>query len=342
MLSEERRGFAGTELQYMLVDQWERLPPNLHHDDVSGVSVDSEDRVYILTRREERVIVYSSGGEFLNAWGDGFFSPMAHGLTVSSDGSIYCVDVGHDVVFRFTVDGRLVQTIGTLDVASNTGYDGLSLKTIVRSGPPFNKPTNLAISPQGELYVSDGYGNARVHRFSRSGELIQSWGEPGSGPGQFNLVHGIAVALDGTVYVADRENDRIQLFSPEGDYIAEWDHVQRPTNIVFDAEGRVYVSELGRRSGDESMRLGPVLQDQPGRVSVYDPTGKVVARLGGSDRCTPGNFIAPHDIAVDSLGNIYVAEVSWTYAVSHGYAPEGACTLQKFSPALAWTPTQGG
>ena len=190
----------------------------------------------------------------------------------------------------------------------HTGYDGRSLTSITRGGPPFNRPTNLAVAPGGDLYVSDGYSNARIHRFNAAGQLIQSWGEPGNGAGQFNLPHGLAVLADGRVVVADRENDRLQFFSPDGEYLDEWTDVQRPTNVALDGDGRLYVSELWRRVGDLSFRLGDTTDDRPGRVSVYDAGGAVLARWGGPDRCAPGNFCAPHDICVDAHGDIMSAK----------------------------------
>src|SRR5439155_15039166 len=114
-----------------------------------------------------------------------------------------------------------------------SGYDG-TLESIIRGGPPFNRPTNLAVAPSGDVYVSDGYGNCRVHRYAADGKLIGSWGEPGSGPGQFILPHSVWVAADGRVLVADRENDRIQVFSPSGEYLTEWGAL-RPTDVCTDA-----------------------------------------------------------------------------------------------------------
>lgn len=319
-----------SELRYQLVEGWEQLPEGFHHDDVVGVSVDSRDRVFVYSRRESRVVVYERDGTFVSAWGEGFFTPRTHGLTVAPDDTVYCVDEGRQVVYHFQADGTLLQTIGTPDVASDTGYDG-SMASIVRGGPPFNRPTNLAIAPSGDLYVSDGYGNARVHRFSAEGELIQSWGEPGNGPGQFNLPHGVAVTSDGRVLVADRENDRVQVFTPDGDFVEEWTDVQRPTNLAIDAEGRIYVSELGHDPGDVSFRLGEISDDRPGRFSVFGPDRGLLTRVGGPDRTAPGSFIAAHDICVDSRGDVYVGEVTWTFAVSRGNAPEGSHTLQKFA-----------
>lgn len=319
-------------LTYQVMPGWEHLPDRFHHGDVPGVAVDSRDRLFVLTRLESRVIVYEPDGSFRTSWGEDVFSARTHGITVGPDGTVYCVDDGHHVVFRFTPEGRLLQTIGTLDTPSDTGYDG-SLASIRQSGPPFNRPTNLAVAPNGDLYVSDGYGNARVHQFHADGTLVRSWGEPGTRPGQFNLPHGIAVGADGRVFVADRENDRIQVFGPGGDFVEEWTDVLRPTNLAVDAEGSVYVSELWRPAGDESLRLGRITEDRPGRVSVYRPDGRLVARWGGPDRTAAGNFIAPHDICVDSRGDVYVGEVTWTFGVSRGQVPDGSHTLQKFTRA---------
>jgi DNA-binding beta-propeller fold protein YncE len=155
---------------------------------------------------------------------------------------------------------------------------------------------------------------------------------PGSGPGQFYLPHGIACAADGRVFVCDRENDRIQIFSPDGEYLTEWTDTQRPTHLVFDGQGRAYVSELWWHAGQTSRRHGAITEPRYGRVSVYDRDGKVLARWGTPDACAPGSFAAPHGIAVDSRGDIYVAEVTWTFAVSRGHAPAGCHTFQKFTP----------
>ena len=322
---------APESLTYRVVEGWEQLPDGYRHLDVAGVAVDSRDRVFIITREDPRVIVCGPDGAFQASWGEDLFTARTHGITIGPDDAVYCVDEGNHVVYRFTPDGTLRQTIGSLGQASDTGYDGRSLASIIRGGPPFNRPTNLAVAPGGDLYVTDGYGNARVHRFSAEGRLLQSWGEPGAGPGQFNLPHGIAVLADGRVLVADRENDRIQLFDPEGKYLDQWTQVQRPTNIALDREGRIYVSELWWRAGDRPPAGGAIAEDRPGRVSVLDREGAVLARWGGPDPCAPGNFAAPHDVCVDSRGDVYVAEVTWTFAGKAGLVPPDCHTLQKFT-----------
>jgi DNA-binding beta-propeller fold protein YncE len=321
----------GNALRYDVVEGWEQLPGGYKHRDVAGVAVDSEDRVYLICRGDHPIIVYDSGGRFLRSWGQGEFTYRTHGISVGPDEMLYCTDDGNHTVRKFTPSGKLLMTLGTMNTPSDTGYDGKDTGTVSRPGGPFNRPTNLAVGPKGDLYISDGYGNCRVHQFSPGGELRRAWGTPGGGPGQFYLPHGIAVAADGRVFVCDRENDRIQIFSPDGEYLGEWTDTQRPTHLVFDAQGRAYVSELWWHKGQTSQRHGPVQEARYGRVSVYDGDGRVLARWGSPDAAAPGSFAAPHGLAVDSRGDIYVAEVTWTFSVSRGHARVDCHTFQKFT-----------
>lgn len=314
---------------YEVLETWEQLPGGFTHQDCVGVGVDTQDNVYLFTRGQSRVLVYSGEGAFLRSWGEDLFTARTHGLTVGPDDRVYCVDEGNHCIYVFTPAGDLLTTIGTPGLAAETGYDGHTMASI-RGGPPFNRPTNLAIAPGGDLYVTDGYGNCKVHRFSATGALIQSWGEPGTEPGQFYLPHGLRVAADGRVFVADRENDRLQIFSPDGRFLEQWTDVQRPTNIAIDGTGNVYVAELWWRVGDRSQAHGAIVADQPGRVSIFDASGRLIARWGGPDRCAPGNFVAPHDICVDARGDLYVAEVTHTHGGPTGLIPPDCHTFQKF------------
>ena len=318
-------------LSYGVVEGWEQLPAGYEHRDVAGVAVDGEDRIFLICRGDHPIIVYDRKGNFIRSWGEGDFTYRTHGITAAPDGTVWCTDDGNHTVRRFTPEGKLLMTLGTPNMAADTGYDGKDYMTITKPADAFNRPTNLAIGPKGDLYVSDGYGNCRVHRFSPTGERKRSWGVPGTGPGQFYLPHGIAVAADGRVFVCDRENDRIQIFSPEGEYLSEWTDTQRPTHLVFDAKGRAFVSELWWHSGQTSRRHGAIAQARPGRVSVLDPEGRVLARWGGPEASAPGNLAAAHGIAVDSKGDVYVSEVTWTFAVSRGHAPANCHTFQKFA-----------
>ena len=316
--------------RFEVLEGWEKLPANYVHKDVDGVATDSRDRVYLLTRGDARVIIYERDGTFVTSWGEDIFTPRTHGICIGPDDSVWTVDDGDHTVRKFTPDGKQLMIIGTPGSASDTGYDGKTVQSIKRGGPPFNRPTDAAVAPNGDLYVVDGCGNARVHHFTASGKLIRSWGEPGTGPGQFNLPHAVFVLSDGRVMVADRENDRIQFFSPEGKYLDQWTHVQRPTDIFVDRQGLVYVSELWWRVGQSSFVHGPIRCDLPGRLSVLDLNGNVLLRWCSADRCAAGNFIAPHTLCVDSRGDLYVGEVTYTYAVKNGLVPADAHTFQKF------------
>jgi hypothetical protein len=161
-------------------------------------------------------MIYDCDGKFLDSWGESKFSYRTHGMFMRNGVEMFLVDDGGNSVGKYSLDGTLIQTIGPAGVRSDTGYDGSDFETITHGGPPYNRPTNLASSPSGELYVSDGYGNCRVHRFKDDGTFVGSWGEPGTGPGQFNLPHSTWVHTDGRVLVADRQNDRIQIFDSEG------------------------------------------------------------------------------------------------------------------------------
>lgn len=318
-------------LSYDVVEGWEKLPAGYRHLDVDGVAVDVNDRVYLLTRSDARVIVYESDGTFVRSWGENIFTPRTHGIAIGQDGSVYTTDDGDHTVRKFTPEGEQLMVLGTPGKPSDTGYDKeKGMSSITHSGPPFNRPTGVAEAGNGDIYVCDGYGNARVHRFSADGKLLQSWGEPGTGPCQFNLPHGICIDGDGRILVTDRENDRIQFFSPDGEFLDQWTHVQRPTGVFVDEEGLIYVSSLWWRVGQSSQTKGPIRHDLPGHISVLDKNGNLLLRWISADRCAPGNFVAPHTICVDSKGDIYVGEVTYTFGVSRGGVPADCHTFQKF------------
>ena len=301
------------DFKYQLVDSWAKLPEGWSFIDVCYISIDNSDRVFIVNRSEHPVMVFDRDGTFLYSFGEGFFK-RAHGSYISHDGLFYCTDDENHTVSRFTLDGKLLSTIGQPGKASDTGYEQKptmpeSIATIVRGAPPFNRPTGVALNSRGEIYVSDGYGNARIHKFSPEGELLLSWGEPGSKPGQFRLPHSVWIDNNDRVWITDWQNNRIQIFSGQGEFLEEWTDLAGPSGIFIDEEGIVYVSE------------------EEWRISILDNKGNLLGRWDSQGESPEkATFVAPHTIAVDSHGDIYVGEVSLAY---RGF-DKGPRTIQKF------------
>ena len=302
------------EFTYDVVEGFEKLPPGYSWTDAAAVAVDSRDRVYVFNRGEHPMIVLDREGNFLNSWGEGVF-PRAHGVTIGPDDTLYCADDGDHTVRQCTLDGEVLMTIGV--PGKPAAYQG---------GDPFNRCTDVAIDPRtGDLYISDGYGNSRVHKYSPDGKLLFSWGGPGTDPGEFNIVHNIATDRDGWVYVADRENHRIQIFDSNGKFETQWVNMHRPCAIYISKEQHVYVGELGfgMSVNQELPNIGP-------RISVYDTSGKRLARVGDMGMGTaPGQFIAPHGMCLDSRGDLYLGEVAWTNLNNLGEAADGVRSFQK-------------
>ncbi len=287
------------DFRYRLVSDWARLPDGWDFNEVAAVTVDRNDQVYVFSRSAHPVTVFDRDGTFLRSWGEGLFK-RAHGLSMAPDDTIFCTDDGDHSVRRCTLEGKVLLTLGT--PGTSKPYMG---------GEPFCQCTHTALSPQGDIYVSDGYGNARVHKYSPDGRLILSWGKSGVGPGEFNLPHNICCDEDGWVYVADRENHRVQIFDGQGKYETQWHDLHRPSGLFMPSGGcpYCYVGECGPTFGfsRNASNLGP-------RLSIISKKdGKVVSRIG--DRTPenfPGPFTSPHGIAVDSRGDIYVGEVAKT------------------------------
>jgi hypothetical protein len=288
--------------RYQVLENWGELPPGVTYGDAAAVCVDSKDNVYVFTRGTHPVIVFDRDGKFLRSWGQDIGFTNAHGACAGPDDLLYLTDDFGHTMRKCTPDGKVLLTIGTPKRPAPAF-----------SGNPFNRCTHTALSPQGEIYVSDGYQNARVHKFSPDGKLLFSWGESGTDPGQFNLVHNIACDDEGWVYVADRENHRVQVFDGKGNYQTQWNNLLRPCGL-FVARGRdplAFVGELGPETIATLTRGVPNLGP---RVTILSAKGEILAHLGTQPLGEGlGQFIAPHGIAVDSRGDIYVAEVSNTY-----------------------------
>lgn len=241
---------------------------------VSGAVAPNGD-VYVLCRGAHPVLVFDAEGRFITSWGEGVFSHFVHGLSFDAAGKVWIADTGLHTVTRHDPDGTLLLALGTKGAAEPTFY-----------GKPFNMPTGTAFTANGDVYVSDGYGNRRVHRFSAGGDLLHSWGEPGAGPGQFALVHFIAADADDNLFVCDRENDRIQVFAPTGEFQSEWTGFVRPSDVAFGREA-VYVA------GADG-------------VSIWTRDGRKLAHFM-PDEPHKGAFNV-HGIWIDADENIYLAQ----------------------------------
>jgi sugar lactone lactonase YvrE len=321
------------DLTFELVPDWEQLPSGWTHGDVVGVATDSRDRVYAFNRSEHPVIVYESDGRFLASWGEGIFT-RPHGITIRDD-VVYCADDTDHTIRAFTLDGGLLWTLGTLNQPSDTGYSPegrANLASIKRGAGPFNRPTRLAIAPDGEIYVSDGYGNARIHRFSPDRQLIQSWGEPGTRPSEFNLPHSVWVHTDGRVFVCDRENDRVQIFDRSGTLLEIWSDLARPGDLLIDGSGHVFVGEMAWNINETHLDGRPFVEGRSAQLSIRDLSGKLLTRWGGDDPCAPASFASPHGMCLDSQGSLYVGEVTHTALSRSNRWHPGCHSLQKFAP----------
>jgi DNA-binding beta-propeller fold protein YncE len=282
---------------YESIQDWAKLPEGWNFVEVSGVTVESSDNVYVMNRGEHPICVFDKNGNFLRSFGEGQFNRRAHGIHATPDDFIYTVNDDQHCIKKYTTDGKLVMLIGVEGQAAEKW-----------SGRPFNRPTNMAVSPRsGDVYVTDGYGNSSVHRYSPDGRHIVTWGGPGIEPGEFQIPHNVVVDMDENVFVTDRENNRLQVFDKNGKLQDIWHDIYRPQALCMGKDGTIYVGEMLNH---------PDMADCPGvghRLNAYDKNGKRLARFGDPEIGDgPTQFIAPHGFGVDSQGNLYVGEVSYT------------------------------
>lgn len=306
--------------QFTPQPEWSRLPAEIVLGDVAGIAIDRQDRVYLFNRGAHPVVILGKDGEYLNSWGHGVFT-NAHGAYIGPDDAIYLTDNGDHTVRKFTLDGKLLLTIGTAHKPAPA-----------MSNRPFCRCTHCALAPNGDIYVSDGYGNAAIHKFSPDGRLLKSWGEPGTGPGEFNLPHNICCDADGWVYVADRENDRVQIFDGNGRYETQIVNMHRPSALAITGGHNpdCIVGEL--MSYLAVNRLTPNLGP---RVSVFGRSGALLGRIDQKKGpgLEPGQFVSPHSIALDSAGDMYVGEVAatdWAAVFPDTPVPARLGRFQKF------------
>lgn len=290
---------------YRVVHGGPQLPEGRVLGSVSGVGIDKHGNVFVFHRNQRTwpasnilattpiagptVTVFDAHtGEVLAEWGDNTFA-MPHGLTVDRDDNVWLTDVALHQIFKFTHDGKLLLTLGERGVSGNDATH-------------FNRPTDVEVAANGSVFVSDGYRNTRVMEFSPNGTFVSQWGAKGTGPGEFNVPHGLAMDIDDRIYVADRENDRVQVFDSAGQFLAQWKGgaIGRPYGIAIAPNGTVLIADGGEqpdsppdRSGVDVLKLDGTMIERFGRWGNYD-----------------GQFLMAHDIAVAQDGAVYVGDIT--------------------------------
>ena len=255
---------------YAVECPWGTLPDGQVFGPVSQLAIDSNDRVYVFQRSNPPVLVFDSEGLLVDSWGEGEFSD-AHGIFITTDDLVLLVDRDAHQILACETSGTVRFRLGQ--------------RHRPRLNEPFNHPTDIAQAPNGDYYVSDGYGNSRVHCFSSDGTYRFSWGRPGDGPGEFTTPHAVWVDSAERVLVADRENNRVQLFDLQGRFLEAWSDFYHPMDIYADRDGNVFVT------------------DQIPRLSMLSPDGTLIGR------CRPVLF-GPHGVGGDAAGNLYLAETA--------------------------------
>jgi DNA-binding beta-propeller fold protein YncE len=290
---------SGCAQEQLQVDtSWPDKPERFEWAQMPGITLDGEDQVYFFTRSKPAVQVYKTDGTFVRAWDSGDPSG-AHFIRIGPEGNIWTANIVDHVIRKHTPDGKLLLTIGRMGVA---GADK----------EHFNKPTDMAVLPSGDIFVTDGYGNRRVVHFDANGRYINEWGNEGNEPGQFALPHSIVADSKGRLYIADRENARIQVFDTKGKLLDVWENIVTPWGLWLTKNQELWVcgsSSFKKEGTDEHIVLPP--QDQV--LIKFSLNGQVLQRIPLAKTKVPpgkpGELDWIHGIAVDTQGNIYLGDI---------------------------------
>eukprot|EP00039_Didymoeca_costata_P020651 m.342016 g.342016 ORF g.342016 m.342016 type:complete len:367 (-) comp20819_c0_seq1:98-1198(-) len=341
---------SSTRLKWKPVPLHFKIPHGLFLHEATAVSVNSKDEVFVFNRGNMPVLVFDKDGNLIRHWGNatpyegtmtvkdpygneacrwiGTEYVRPHSVRIDHMDNVWLVDDMANTITKCDPQGKKLLVIGsggmaTTDPSVIKGLAGRKMEpAITQSGIMFNRPTDVAVHQDtGEIFISDGYGNSRVHRLTSDGTHIKSWGAPGTDEGQFNIPHNIAIHPDkDKVIVVDRENSRVQLFTLDGEFVSQW-HIHRAVSVctaTFQGSPHVLVAEQGATSRvqkGEGYQISELKTWTPNighRIGVYTPEGKRVATLGASrpgER--PDQFNWLHSVAVNSKGDIYAAEVSF-------------------------------
>ena len=266
---------AGEKIDFEPSITFFQLPEGVTLGPVSGVDADDAGNVYLLQRQAPPVMCFDRNGKFVRSFGDDLVG-TGHGLAVDPQGNVWVTDTGHHLVFKFSPEGKLLLALGESD---KPGADENH----------FDKPTHTAFGDNGDIFITDGYGNSRIVHVTADGKFVHAWGKAGAGPSEFKAPHAAIVDGKGRLLVCDRDNERIQIFNQEGQLLATWTGY-KPFGIAMDGDGVFFICGNNQ-------------------VSQLDADGKVV-RSWGKEGVEAGQFKTPHLMAADKNGNLYIAEVS--------------------------------
>ncbi len=283
---------------YAVDPKWPQRPKNVTWGAMTGVTVDAHDQVYLYTRGVPPVQVYDTNGRYVRGWGQDVLK-SAHFIAIDPKGNVWVPDLDTHTVRKFTPTGKLLLTLGT------EGEPGCDEKH-------FYLPTDIAVTPSGDVFVSDGYGNARVVHFDANGKFIKAWGKLGSRPGEFSIAHAIELDSRGRLYVCDRNNARVQVFNQAGKCLAEWRNLLVPWGIHITKSDEIWICGSSPMRWPKEGGFGGPPKDQ--LFMRFDPDGKVrqlwTVPLGVEGKMKPGQVNIVHGIAVDSVGNVYLGDVA--------------------------------
>ena len=282
---------------YVVDPTWPQKPAGVIWKAMPGVTVDSRDNVYLFTRSQPAVQIYRPDGRLVRSWPTQDFK-QSHFIRIGPEGNVWLTDFGSHVVQKYTPDGKLLLTLGT---AGQSGCDATHLKG----------PTDVAVLPGGDVFVSDGYGNRRVVHFDARGRFVKQWGTEGDLPGQFALPHAIAADSKGLLYVADRNNARVQVFDQSGKLLSVWKDTITPWGIFITGSDEIWICGSSPvRNKDDHWQIAPP-PDQV--VMKFTPRGKVLLRvplpMPKTPPAQPGQVDWVHALAVDSKGSLYLGDI---------------------------------
>ena len=293
------------ELGYHVIPDFFHAQDGINVGEASGVALNSQGHIFLFQRAQPMLAEYDERGIFLRSIGEGLFT-HPHGLRIDDDDNLWTTDDGSHLVLKLSREGRVLLVLGRKGVAAESDW-------------LFNQPTDVAFGKNGEVYVSDGYGNSRVVKFDRDGNFLKAWGKYGTGPGEFNLPHSIAVDKQGNVYVGDRENQRIQIFDAEGNFLKQWTGIGYPYGLFISADQHVWMIDGGYD-----------------RIIELDQNGRILGALGEPGHA-PGQFAWGHFMAVGKDGKIYAADVlNWRFQVFAPAASSGKTAKYVPSKRMFW------